>query len=440
NERRISFRHPAYPASAPDLLCLSAVDGGLGVGIDYNTALVACGIVAGNRWHEAWFGEKRPGSGSITRVEQPADGILRSSSYYFYAGPDPDDAYPVVPSFDHWRFPHDDLPLLWATLQRPPYNAASVMATRADPRFAVQIRDRTCRITGYYEAGEVAHLVPANCAGWFESNQMKRYCGLPSRINPVNDERNMFFLRRDLHQLFDRRRFVLVPKTAAGTASPTLVIHVLLPLMHLELHSLYHNRALQEPVTGITVEALFARFAWSTFCDENFYFLKGEHQYGVRIFNPDVGEVITKRLDAVDIRGAAQIFHDPFGSRSVSSQKRKVAATEAESVDYELWRTDSEDEDEQEYEEEDEDDTRRGRCRYRFHYDQHLPQSLSPQPERADSSFSTVSAASPNTEDGPPELGVHVYDGEQGRLDKRPLPPEQERNMNASRKIRRVDQ
>ncbi|KAK3935516.1 hypothetical protein QBC46DRAFT_47216 [Diplogelasinospora grovesii] len=44
NERRISFRHPAYPDAAPDLLCLSAVDGGLGVGIEYNTALVAVAL------------------------------------------------------------------------------------------------------------------------------------------------------------------------------------------------------------------------------------------------------------------------------------------------------------------------------------------------------------------------------------------------------------
>ncbi|KAK3937593.1 hypothetical protein QBC46DRAFT_411015 [Diplogelasinospora grovesii] len=213
NERRISFRHPAYPDAAPDLLCLSAVDGGLGVGIEYNTALVACGIVAGNRWDGAWFSVRSSSDNdSIVPVEHPSDGILRDSVYYFCVGSSSEEPYP------------------------------------------------TCRVTGYFEARKVAHLVPISAAGWFESNRMKQYCRLPSKMNIIDNDRNMFLLRRDLHQLFDTRRFTIMPKTSIGAAAPTLITHVLLPQTHPELHILYHNRALQEPLTGIAVEMLFARF------------------------------------------------------------------------------------------------------------------------------------------------------------------------------------
>jgi hypothetical protein len=80
--RRIRFRHPAYPESAPELLCLSVVDGDDGDGVDYDTAFLACCIVTGNKWRDGWLARKRS-DGVFQRVERSADGILRDQVYYF---------------------------------------------------------------------------------------------------------------------------------------------------------------------------------------------------------------------------------------------------------------------------------------------------------------------------------------------------------------------
>ncbi|KAL1873438.1 hypothetical protein VTK73DRAFT_983 [Phialemonium thermophilum] len=120
--------YPSRGPRAPPLLCLSAVDGGLGVGIDHNTALVACSIIAGNWWVDSWLGVK-------SNSDLDRDNSRDKQSQI-------------------WRFPHDNL---------------------------LDIRDQTCRITGYYEGGEVAQLIPASHVGWFESNETNKYCRLPSR-------------------------------------------------------------------------------------------------------------------------------------------------------------------------------------------------------------------------------------------------------------------
>jgi len=39
-----------------------------------------------------------------------------------------------------------------------------------------------------------------------------RYCRLPYVDQPINDDRNLLLLRRDLHHLFDQRRFAFVAK------------------------------------------------------------------------------------------------------------------------------------------------------------------------------------------------------------------------------------
>ncbi|KAK4235952.1 hypothetical protein C8A03DRAFT_36168 [Achaetomium macrosporum] len=56
--RRTAFLHPGYPETAM-LLSLPALDSG---GIDFDTALAACGLVAGNRWSDGFFLSDRSGS------------------------------------------------------------------------------------------------------------------------------------------------------------------------------------------------------------------------------------------------------------------------------------------------------------------------------------------------------------------------------------------
>ncbi|RYP12411.1 hypothetical protein DL767_011322 [Monosporascus sp. MG133] len=102
-------------------------------------------------------------------------------------------------------------------------------AAMSDPKMMVRIRDRNCRITTYFEATEVAHLVPNACAAWFNRNRMYTYCKIPSGgRTALDDDSNGILLRRDLHRLFHALRFGFVPKSQ-DDGETNLGIHVLRP-------------------------------------------------------------------------------------------------------------------------------------------------------------------------------------------------------------------
>ncbi|GAB1311800.1 hypothetical protein MFIFM68171_02010 [Madurella fahalii] len=128
------FRHPAYPDTEPDLLRLSALDDG--DGIQYDIALTSCCIVTGNTFATGWLATRvssSDGNGPhFHRVGRPDDGILRDRKYYFCVGEhDPMTyKYPVVPSFDHWRFPHGNLPSPWIS-DSIPMQRAQIPNSRA---------------------------------------------------------------------------------------------------------------------------------------------------------------------------------------------------------------------------------------------------------------------------------------------------------------------
>ncbi|KAI0418970.1 hypothetical protein F5X98DRAFT_97112 [Xylaria grammica] len=328
-QRNISFRHPAYPDTANALLSLSAVDPP--GGIHYDVAIVACGIVAGNRWHHAWFALRRDDD-QYQPVDRPDDNILpwppHDQPYYFFVGPDPEERYAVVPSFENWRFPHNDLPTPWRDAFSSPSDNSLL---DADAQQAVRARDRACRVTGFLEATEAAHLVPSEASGWFEANRMERYCRVLNRTNPIDDDANMMLLRRDLHFMFDRRRFVLVPKNQHEFP----ILHVLIPGGLGELHTLYHNRPLQPSPSssGVCPEFLFARFAWAIFSDEIYRFLKQRLlSYTVLALDVETGQRVIKdvKSDAVQ----AHIFPRPTRNRSVSPQKRKRSTAPVAADDY----------------------------------------------------------------------------------------------------------
>lgn len=164
-QRTISFRHPGYPDIGPNLVSLDAVDDKLGAGIDYDTALVACGIVACNNWSQSWFGVKDSSgaSGVFRAVPRARDGVFRESIYYFFINQNQREQYPVIPSFDHWRFPHGDLPEIWLALDIPSLNpavAAQIRQCKAEGKLAVKIRDESCRLTAWTNATEPCHLIP----------------------------------------------------------------------------------------------------------------------------------------------------------------------------------------------------------------------------------------------------------------------------------------
>lgn len=164
-----------------------------------------------------------------------------------------------------------------------------------------------------------------------QSNSMERYCSLPADPHPINDERNLIVLRRDLHHLLDTRRFTFVAKSVfaqpllpPATHAPTaqLALHVMLPSGSEQLPGLYHNRALQDPVRGVAVEFLFARFVWTLFTDENMPFLNGFVKHAVLLFNLSEDRVDEEMLRSAEVRSQAKLFESYSSSRSVSPRKR----------------------------------------------------------------------------------------------------------------------
>ncbi|KAK3367396.1 hypothetical protein B0T24DRAFT_635758 [Lasiosphaeria ovina] len=331
--RAVRFRHPAYPSSAPNLLVLMAADGD--GGLDFDVALTACCIVADADWDDGYLAQASAGN-NLQRIDRPQDGLLDGLEYFFCVKErDPLFRYPVIPSFHHWRFPHGsfdengtphgNLPPPWKNLRLPEF--APPRPTLKGPAAAMD-RDITCRVSGYMDGVEKAHLVPEGERLWFVSNRMDRYCRRPLEVSAINDDKNILVLRKDLHHLFDARRFTFVPKRFGACASEhaQVVTHVLLPSGSPEFVGLYHNRSPQL-ICGISVECLFARFAWSIFTDEHIPFFQSDLEYTVRLWDKAKGEAEIQTLRGLDVRSSAQVFEATRShSRSVSPKKRSLPA------------------------------------------------------------------------------------------------------------------
>ncbi|KAF2647014.1 hypothetical protein K491DRAFT_615417, partial [Lophiostoma macrostomum CBS 122681] len=167
--------------------------------------------------------------------------------------------YAIVPSFAHWRFPHDDLPLSWTSCEPPKLPHDQPLPRLGTLAEATLARDISCCITNHIKGTEHAHLVPRSEESWFSDNGMFRYTNQQRPGSaPVDDAQNAMLLRSDLHTIFDQKRFAVVPKGAV------LVIHITAPRSSLELTRLYHNVSLQ-PLVSVTVQYLLAWFAWTIF-------------------------------------------------------------------------------------------------------------------------------------------------------------------------------
>ncbi|KAK4173091.1 hypothetical protein QBC36DRAFT_389979 [Triangularia setosa] len=214
----VDFLHPGYLGSAAVLLSLPALDLG---GIDFDTALAACGLIAGNRWSDGFFSLDRDGAVS---VERPDNGILREPQYFFHLPSPLDPPYPIVP------------------------------------------RDvaRRCVLSNYGDGLEMAHLLPAGEDDWWLSNQMQQYS--PTQLfsrNPIDGPANLLTLQANLHRVFDERHFCFVPKVREKNKPPQLVLHVFNSTPSGHLPNLWHNRAVHPIPTTVAVECLFARVAWT---------------------------------------------------------------------------------------------------------------------------------------------------------------------------------
>jgi len=127
--------------------------------------------------------------------------------------------------------------------------------------------------------------------------------------------------------MFDARRFTFLPKRfgTCTAESAELVIHVLRPTGSPELVGLYHNRSPQ-PIRGVSVECLFARFAWSLLTKKHLPFFESGLEYAVRLWDEAKGEAETKTLRGLDVGLWARIFERAKSqSRSARPPPKNIA-------------------------------------------------------------------------------------------------------------------
>ncbi|OAA36807.1 hypothetical protein ISF_09940 [Cordyceps fumosorosea ARSEF 2679] len=232
-ERAVTLRHPRYPDDSNILLVLPALD-------------------------------PIPGS----------DHLLPGRNYYFHVPSDTGDGeqgtpYPIVPSFAHFRFPHNKLPPTWTATWT--VSGLSFPPSDNDPprKFSfedtVLTRDGSCRLTASTIGAEIAHFIPRTEDAWFVANQMFQYSSRPEAVitNKTNNPRNAILMGSQLHSVYDQRQFVVVPKWGAW------LIHVLSGRHEEELASVYHNVP-PKLLSGLAVEYVFARFAWTVLAQTSF--------------------------------------------------------------------------------------------------------------------------------------------------------------------------
>jgi hypothetical protein len=256
---QIRIRHPHYPNSSNVLLTLFAPDSPTG-GIEYGVVHAACGVISGNRWN-GWFATTTDGP---TLTLAYGD-ILHERDYYFHLPESSlESPYAIVPTFREWTFPHENLHPCWDTKEDHISSAQSRFAAPSSLSAAVFSRDQSCRMSGFVEGTQAAHLCPRSEEAWFQRNEMSRYNLNPLLVatGPIEDTANALLLRQDLHTHFDAHKFVFVPKKRKGEEEISIVTHMLIASR--ELGFLNHNVCLR-PVPDVDISFLFARFAWTIF-------------------------------------------------------------------------------------------------------------------------------------------------------------------------------
>ena len=187
------------------------------------------------------------------------------------------------------------------------------------------------------EAVENAHLVPAAQQQWFDMNQMAAYT-TSTGMDSMKDPNNTVRLRKDVHTIFDAKRFTVVPKRGV------LVAHTFNEL-NSEVFRLYHNVPLQP--MKVSSSLLFARFAYTVFERLRSFLRAGRLR--ALLLQSEEGPV-EKECSGPECSDFARETAAQSKSRSASPKKRQRPdvvddITEAEGTDEEdrrgrkRWRT-----------------------------------------------------------------------------------------------------
>ncbi|GJE89431.1 HNH endonuclease [Phanerochaete sordida] len=249
----VEILHPAARSGTP-LLYLAAYDriGEGSWGVCYNVVLEAASFIANNA--EGYLSRTPGPDGRVDRV------AVLEAGRYFYCVASAEATWPVVGTFDAWRFP-DRIPSRWSAAIAPNITFPSASASAYSPERmagAVLARDRRCILTGFERSLESCYIVPQSEAQWFSANRMWLYMrhnvDNATRFGPdlVNDAPNGLTLRRDIRMEFDAGAFAFVVK------GDGVVCYYLAPST--QYPELYHNVGVAVPV-DVPPELLYARFA-----------------------------------------------------------------------------------------------------------------------------------------------------------------------------------
>lgn len=138
---------------------------------------------------------------------------------------------------------------------------------------------------------------------------------------------NATLLRSDVHTLFDAKNFAIVPVRTGDTSR--LVTHVLSRKASEEVLKLYHNVQLQ-PIYGIPLEMLWARFAYTIFEGIKVFLENGTKRW-LKIRGDD-GAYENRMCDPDQCRSYA------VRPRSTSPQNRSRVGTSALGDDEQTFR------------------------------------------------------------------------------------------------------
>jgi hypothetical protein len=243
SQHRIAFHHPAYESTR--LFEIAAFDSEYG-GFHHGTALLLCGIVADSAW-DGWLSENKTGD----RLDLDFDAVLTGSDYFFHVPPPASNAaqetcpapykWPVVLNFEHWCFPHLKPPPGWSfgtSSDLPSFVSNPSVSSMSQ---AIRDRDVTCRLSGYEDGIERAHLCPRSAIEWFNNQEMDRYNinQSLSGASSVDDLANAVALREDVHTSLDKGTFIFTRKRKSW------VPHFLIPTRN--LGPSYHNSVVDMP-------------------------------------------------------------------------------------------------------------------------------------------------------------------------------------------------
>ncbi|KAL8956890.1 MAG: hypothetical protein Q9193_005701 [Seirophora villosa] len=293
---QIKILHPGYPDGKNCLFRFNACDDPRG-GLHKVVVLTACGVIAGNVW-DGYLSTSHDGPPVDEAIQ-----VLRDAVYYFYAQPyhrssssptagefvlchqsslgaaanvlviteadiqtpatssqPSSPLYPVYTQFRDWPFPHDRLPPWWPAIRRGRQPIAAHSLSRLTE--VVRQRDTSCRLTGWRQMTEAAHIVPREESDWFCENDMQSYSP-DIHLSTTDNAANEFLLRRDVLRAYDQSMWTIVPKKTDSTSAEALwAFHLL--AMDEEYKVAFHNVKIR-PLDGVSSEYLLAGFAFVIF-------------------------------------------------------------------------------------------------------------------------------------------------------------------------------